>query len=178
MGFCHPSPGLSRLDGDPQGVWAVPLAQGVSWELRLQAFHLHKEPDLAQSAQHPRKLPTSYPAQEPLRPRGPSPLSPPRGSPEPCRKAQKVPGEAGRAPYLISVWPPALRAICTSSFPYRSSAWALQRQPPGTGLVHSCCPKLTLRWAQPGGRVCPCRLWPCRCLLETVRPPALLNKRG
>lgn len=28
--------------------------------------------------------------------------------------------------YLISVCPPAFRAICTSSFPYRSSAWALQ----------------------------------------------------
>lgn len=111
---------------------------------------------------------------EPLRPSLALPIQPTPGSPEPCRKC---PGKQAGPPYLISVWPPALRAICTSSFPYRSSAWALQRQPPGTGLVHGCWPKLTLRRAQTRGRVCPCRLWPCRCLLETVKPPALLNKR-
>lgn len=46
-------------------------------------------------------------------------------------KVQKVPqrGSGGHQhSYLISVWPPALRAICTSSFPYLSSAWALQGQ--------------------------------------------------
>lgn len=46
-------------------------------------------------------------------------------------KVQKVPQRSRGShqhSYLISVWPPALRAICTSSFPYLSSAWALQRQ--------------------------------------------------
>ena len=57
-----PCQGSQDLDGDPQGVWAVPLAQGVFWELRLWAFCPYKEPDLAQSAQHPRKLPASHPA--------------------------------------------------------------------------------------------------------------------
>ena len=45
---------------------------------------------------------------------------------------------------MISVWPPAFRAICTSSLPYRSSAWALQQQGalgpaslPGGGLSAS-----------------------------------------
>lgn len=56
--------------------------------------------------------------------------------PKPYLNAQKVPGNGGGSPgsgtsYLISVWPPAFRAICTSSFPYRSSAWALQEQSMG-----------------------------------------------
>lgn len=84
------------------------------------------------TSQYPRELSSRHPCPG----SHPDPTWPTPVHPKPYLNVQKMPGNGGGSPgpgtsYLISVWPPAFRAICTSSFPYRSSAWALQEQSMG-----------------------------------------------
>lgn len=124
----------------PRECGLCPLPRSL-WELRLQAFTSTKNLTLPR-VQHPRKLPTSYPAPGVLRLSRALPLQPTPGSPEPCREPRKCLGEAGRA-CMISVWPPALGRSAPVQLRTAPPTWAHTALAPGTGLVHSCCPSST-----------------------------------
>lgn len=122
-----------------QLAWAVPQAPedsrppppaGVFLPLSPWDSLPHTEPDLTSTAQRPGDLSSRPPlSREPPDQTLPGP---PQEAPTPSEGPQCAWQRQTelRAPisHLISVWPPAFLAICTSSFPYRSSAWALQGQ--------------------------------------------------